>query len=195
MEFAIDNAGCYFKLPWSSGGRGVVDTKELNKSQIQQWIRGSIKKQGSIMGEKAADRIIVFASLWETGNAQTTFKGYSISLSDGRGKYKGNVLAPQEQIYEYLQQESRQSIETIIERQKVFLNENIAPCYSGSLGIDMIIDTKGKILPCVEVNLRKTMGHMALCYSQLSLEARHLADKYCTLPFLTLTTLHQNVNT
>ena len=38
--------------------------------------------------------------------------------------------------------------------------------YTGPFGVDMMILNNGYIHPCVELNLRQTMGHVALALTQ-----------------------------
>ena len=46
----------------------------------------------------------------------------------------------------------------MIELQRDAIAEVVAPGYSGPLGIDMLATGDGRINPCVEMNLRMTMG-------------------------------------
>ena len=193
IQFAKQHPGCYFKLPWSSGGRGVVDTSELNERQIRQWAHGALKKQNSIMAETPVDKKIVFASLWEINDGRPEYKGFSISLSDGRGKYKGNIVAPQRAMQQYLQDISGENIYAYLEKQSEFLRNEVAPFYYGSLGIDMMVDKNGLIFPCIELNLRKTMGHVALRYEQLPSVRKNHIKAICPLPLLSLDYLSEHI--
>jgi hypothetical protein len=46
-------------------------------------------------------------------------------------------------------------------KQKIISNLDLGT-YSGPFGIDMMIIKDGFLHPCVEINLRRTMGHVAL---------------------------------
>lgn len=184
MKFAADNPGCYFKLPWSSGGRGVVDTGELNHDQISQWIHGSVRKQKSVLAERRINPTLLFASLWQTDGNQISFQGVSISLSDGRGKYKGNVYGPQERLRKIIESLTPTNLDEIIQKQSRFINEYIVPGYIGPIGIDMMADTRGTVFPCVEINLRYTMGHVAMLFSDLPLEKKRTVTALCKLPLI-----------
>lgn len=166
MQFVSRNPGCYFKLPWSSGGRGVLATKELDDRQIKEWVTGALRRQKSILAERGIDRALDFASLWSLSDSKAEFIGMSISKSDGRGKYGGNLYGSQEKIIEYIRSKAPSFSMDIISLQATFLNEYIAPKYSGKLGIDMIAGKDGAIYPCIEINLRKTMGHVAMEYQK-----------------------------
>lgn len=167
MEFARQNTGCYFKLPWSSGGRGVVATEELNQRQIEEWVKGAIRKQGSVLAETGVKRSLDFATLWNSANGEVTFEGFSVSISDGRGKYGGNLYGSQEALRNYIGKHVPRFNGGIVEKQRRFLNKEIAPYYKGKMGIDMMGDVSGNVFPFVELNLRRTMGHVAMDYYNL----------------------------
>lgn len=172
LQFSRDNPGCYFKLPWSSGGRGVVATKELNERQIAEWVSGAIRRQGSVIGEKEVDRTLDFSSLWTVGPNNVEFRGFSISLSDGRGKYGGNLAGCQERILSEIHKYAPSFSTSLIDQQRSFIEDDIMSHYAGPLGIDMMCSRDGEVFPCVEINLRRTMGHAAISFAALPPEKR-----------------------
>lgn len=153
---------CCFKAPWSSSGRGVMFCKDLALHAVSEWLHGVIKKQGSVMSETVADRALDFASLWTISDSKVSFRGYSVSTTDPRGRYRGNLYGKQESLVSHIKSALPEFDEIIIERQKKFLSEKVAPYYNGRIGIDMIADTAGQVRPCIEINLRNTMGHVAM---------------------------------
>lgn len=189
LYFYRNSPDCYFKLPWSSGGRGVVATGELKEKQVKEWISGGIRRQGSVLGEKGIKRAVDFASLWNIDDSgKTHFEGFSISLSDGRGKYDGNVFGPQEELEKMLNEKATGFSKHLIDVQKQILSEEVAPFYSGKLGIDMMADSEGTVYPCVEVNLRRTMGHVAMDYMKMPDSKREIL-KDVPLPLKSLKSL------
>lgn len=177
LQFAANHPGCFFKMPWSSGGRGVVATAELNPAQIREWVSGCIRKQGSVLAEPRVERRLDFASLWHiTSDGNPVFEGFSVSRSDGRGKYHGNLVGQQSGLESYIAQFTSTLPWDFVEAQKEFLSLHIAPFYAGKLGFDMMADYKGTVYPCVELNLRRTMGHVALDFSKLSERQMALLD-------------------
>lgn len=162
VAFWHDNPGCWFKAPWSSSGRGVICTDELNESHIRPWIRGIVRRQGSVMAETGVDKLHDFATEWNMADGTPEFLGYSYFEVSGRGKYKGNLLLSQEDILKTLNSHAATPIERIVEQQRAALTVVIGKDYNGPLGIDMMIDKNGKVWGCVEINLRRTMGHLAL---------------------------------
>ena len=167
LDFYKTNPNCYFKQPWSSGGRGVVATEELDESRVGEWLTGCIRKQGSVIAEPGINRVLDFSSLWDITDSEIEFYGLSVSISDGRGKYGGNLFGPQEKLWELIRGFAPSFSNDILEAQRKFVENKLAGTYKGKIGIDMMADKEGKIYPCVEINLRRTMGHTAIDYFKL----------------------------
>lgn len=167
MSFFEETSFCYFKMPWSSGGRGVVSTLELNYSQVKEWVGGCIRRQGSVLAEKGVDRWFDFSSLWNVSERNVTFEGFSISLSDGRGKYVGNLYGPQPEIEKFIKDRTPGLDDSVLYLLKKFIIQTISPFYNGKLGVDMMVAKDSGLYPCVEINLRRTMGHVALDFFNL----------------------------
>lgn len=167
LNFWQQHTNVYFKAPWSSSGRGLLYTKDLEKRHIEPWLRGIIRAQGSVMGEIAYSRALDFASEWECRNGKAFFLGISTFITSERGKYKSNAVLPQENIVGFILQqisvtEKGNDLSKIIERQRLLLENYVAPYYEGPLGIDMLVTDEHNINPCVEINLRDTMGRVAI---------------------------------
>lgn len=159
--FAKEEENFVLKAPWSSSGRGIVISTEMENEKIMEWGTGTIRSQGGVMGEHLYDVKLNFASEWNIEGREITYLGLSLFKTSGRGKYKGNLLFSQSEISKILTENSDWSDE-ILEVQKEFIERNIAPNYTGPLGFDMLSTTSGAINPCVEVNIRHTMGHIAI---------------------------------
>ena len=163
-DFLENEKYAFFKAPWSSSGRGIVNSRRMPEENLFAWIRGIINKQGSVLAEKGAEKLQDFASLWECRGVEAVFKGFSMTKADDKGQYLGNICAPQKEMYKYLSDIAVEDPKSYLEEQKEFLDNRVAGDYDGPLGIDMLIDKEGKIRPCIEINLRNTMGHMAMDY-------------------------------
>ena len=145
--------------------------KDLEKRHIEPWLRGIIRSQGSVMGETAYDRILDFATEWECKDGKALFIGVSTFTTSDRGKYKSNIVAPQENIVSFILQQidihgKGNNLSEIIKRQSLLLENYVAPFYDGPLGIDMLVTSERNIHPCVEINLRDTMGRVAIDIQQ-----------------------------
>jgi len=150
------------KSPWSSSGRGV-------RFAVQEgWINNVIKAQGSVMVEPYYNKVKDFGMEFEVDqDGQVHYLGLSL-FHTKNGAYIGNLLATEqakrEQLSRYVSMELLDEI-----KQRVIDNVQL-PDYVGPFGIDMMIvnghrssQTANLLLhPCVELNLRRTMGHVAL---------------------------------
>lgn len=150
------------KAPWSSSGRGILFSNTLSVQKTLEWMKGIIRSQGSLVAEKLYDRNIDFASEWYIEkNGNITFSGLSLFKSSNRGKYQGNILISQDDIQKFLINNSKWN-NSILNTQELFIKKYISPFYCGPVGFDMLVDRNGDINPCVEINIRRTMGHVSI---------------------------------
>jgi len=163
MQWWGSHPEAYFKAPWSSSGRGVLRATGLDSSRVEPWIRGTIKRQGSVIAEKEDIRRLDFATEWIVEDGVVNFFGLSVFRVSFRGKYSDNVSDSFTHLYGIISNAIGETqLEQIIKFQRKALQEIIAPYYSGPLGIDMYQCEDGNVRGCVELNLRYTMGHMAI---------------------------------
>lgn len=156
------------KSPWSSSGRGVFDSGAVSESQLQTIVKGIIAHQGSAICEPYLEKERDFAMLFHAdGSGGIRFEGLSV-FSNARGSaYQGNAIAAQSHLRDMLDIDGLNDIKDAL----TSILPDITGDYEGNLGIDMMTyrsDGSLKTAPCVELNLRTTMGFIAL----------HLADKY-----------------
>ena len=161
------------KSPWSSSGRGVryCDASHLvdnGKLIIDNWVRNIIKQQGSVMVEPYYNKVKDFGMEFEVDAAgKVHYLGLSL-FHTKNGAYTGNLLATEaakrELMARYLPLDLLDDV-----RQRIIDNVQLGD-YQGPFGIDMmVVNSQLSILnsqlllhPCVELNLRRTMGHVAL---------------------------------
>lgn len=175
------------KYPWSSTGRGLFSGNPQYKTSFLGRCAGAINHQGSVMIEKAFDVVVDFAMLFYVSSPDlVTFKGLSLFNNVRRG-YAGNVLTAQDKIQQELTRYiSPQILDETQERAMSFIASRIAPFYTGPVGFDMFIykapggkprdsknDVKYLLNPCCEINLRYTMGFVAL-----ELMKKHLPEGF-----------------
>lgn len=156
------------KAPWSSSGRGVrfIDG-ELIDSQ-QRWIQNIIEKQGDVVVEPYYHKVRDFGMEFESdGKGQIKYLGLSL-FHTKNGAYTGNLIATEEEkeklLSNYISVGLLRNVREIICNK---LGALYADKYQGPFGIDMMVvatDKKDGFLlhPCVEINLRRTMGHVSL---------------------------------
>lgn len=152
----------FFKAPWSSSGRGILLTDDLEERHVAPWVRGVIRSQGSVIMEKAYKRQLDFATEWICRHGEAIFLGYSVFKVSRRGKYHGNVEGTQAELENMISCAAPAWNRGCLASQKEALEKLIAPQYDGPLGIDMLVTAGGAVNPCVEINLRHTMGMLHL---------------------------------
>lgn len=177
IDFLHKNQSIYIKSPWSSSGRGVINTATLSEKEIIRRANGIIRRQGSVMCEKALEKIKDFAMLFYCDGKEVKFHAYSSFFNLGVGNYAGNVIGSQEFVINSITQHgaTQQKLEIIADALSHILTPLIAPHYHGFLGVDMMIfNNHGniEIAPCIEINLRMTMGVIASLWSK-----KHLYHK------------------
>lgn len=172
------------KAPWSSSGRGIrfID-KELNEYQ-RRWIQNVIASQGSIVIESYCHKVKDFGMEFESdGQGHVRYLGLSIFHTQN-GAYIGNVLASeeekQEMINRYIPDELLAAVQ---EKICAYLGPLYRDQYAGPFGVDMMV-VRGEgnhhflLNPCVEINLRRTMGHVALALSKQCLSDHVMRVEY-----------------
>lgn len=156
------------KAPWSSSGRGIRFIEGTLNDYHSGWIRNVIQRQGSVMVEPYYNKVKDFGmefSIDEQGGVH--YLGLSL-FHTRNGAYTGNLIATEEEKIDIL---SRYIPVDLIANAKEKIMASFGPMcqkrYQGPFGVDMMIvarpDGDGFLLhPCVEINLRRTMGHVAL---------------------------------
>ena len=170
------------KAPWSSSGRGLryVDAAHFTHN-IERWLHNLLVQQGSVMVEPYYNKVKDFAMEF-TALPDGTIRYEGLSLFHTvNGAYVGNVLASEsikrEMISRYIPADLLDAVREKISSSLLLQN------YQGPFGIDMMICAKTQsqeplshsqepmantsylLHPCVEINLRRTMGHVALAVS------------------------------
>lgn len=181
------------KAPWSSSGRGLrfcnvaqLDNEGLTP-HLSGWLRNLLTAQGSVMVEPYYNKVKDFGMEFESdGEGTVRYLGLSLFHTQN-GAYTGNVLASEtakeEMMSRYLSPTLLQTVREEICRR---LGELFRDKYCGPFGVDMMVctaqDEDGKVIndkrcllhPCVEINLRRTMGHVALALSPDDDDVRHV---------------------
>ena len=176
------------KSPWSSSGRGLRFHSHLNpQPSIHNWINNIVASQGSVMVEPNYNKVKDFGMEFDSdGEGSVRYLGLSLFQTQN-GAYTGNVLTTEavkeEMMSRYLPLSLLQTVREEICRRlgKLFCGK-----YCGPFGVDMMVcatlNEKGKMIndnrcllhPCVEINLRRTMGHVALSLSPCDDDIRHV---------------------
>ena len=161
------------KAPWSSSGRGVRFMNNDLNIYDNGWLRNVIAKQGSVMVEPYYNKVRDFGMEFVSdGCGSVNYIGLSL-FQTSNGAYTGNILASEEEkenlISRYI---SIDLLRTIQQKICTTIGVWLKDRYAGAFGIDMMVvrreDGDGFLLhPCVEINLRRTMGHVAISLTEL----------------------------
>ena len=155
------------KAPWSSSGRGLrfLDTQHTPLQMQAGWLRNLLAALGSVMVEPYYNKVKDFGMEFSCNDkGEVRYEGLSL-FHTANGAYIGNILttevAKQDTLSHYVSIELLQNT-----KEKIchLLSPILAGRYEGPFGVDMMI-TEGGLHPCVEINLRRTMGHVALSLS------------------------------
>ena len=168
------------KAPWSSSGRGIRYIENKPDPSTEGWCANTIEKQGCITFEPYYNKIRDFGMEFNANaDGSIDYLGLSIFKTSKR-TYTGSLLATEDTKLEYLSQYIDVSIlKAVAETITTMLSALLLNKYVGPLGIDMmLVKQEGTnnlaIHPCVEINLRRTMGHVALSLSPSPLEPQRL---------------------
>ncbi len=162
--FIAEKRNFVLKTPWSSSGRGLMRST-VPVDTLKKHANSTLQRMGGIMGEEwIEDKVQDFAMLFFVSSIDVKFIGYSLFDNDATTYRQGYLL-------------SNDTIEEKIGIEKTLLNRirdsylNILsdlfsplmgkPWQLGYVGIDMLTYRKNgelKLSPCVEMNLRCTMG-------------------------------------
>ncbi len=171
-EYLVHYGNVVLKAPWSSSGRGVrfvSSIEQLHHPSLSGWVRNVIARQGSLMLEPYYNKVKDFGmEFYSDGKGSVSYEGLSLFHADN-GAYSSNLIATEpakaEMLCRYLTTELLETVRTEICKR---LAEEFCGKYEGPFGVDMMVvagsDRHSPFLlhPCVEVNVRRTMGHVAL---------------------------------
>ena len=157
------------KAPWSSSGRGVrcVKASDITPS-LNGWVTRVVAEQGSIMVEPYySNKVLDFGvEFMSDGCGSVSLSGLSLFHVE-RGAYVGNLVLGEDRKWQLLEPlVGRQRLAHVVDHICNLLGPALNGVYAGPLGVDMMVvrDAGGRLClhPCVEMNLRATMGHVAL---------------------------------
>lgn len=149
------------KTPWSSSGRGVIRCNSSNVPQAP--VEGALRRQGAIVCEKWLDKKQDFAMEFFAEWGRVKFLGYSVFFNNRQMSYDHALVASTTRLEaELCKWVSITKLQTLRAALVETMEDLIPEDFYGYFGVDMMIyaDDSGEITinPCVELNLRTTMG-------------------------------------
>lgn len=165
------------KAPYSSSGRGLLWLPRHDlPEKTRDVLRGMLRKQGRVYVERVLDKVADFSMQFACdGAGRTSFIGYSHFTTNDRGAYTGHFLHSHERIVNYLVSYVGRELLEDVQRHLVTFFNKCASFYPGPVGVDMLVyrdNGRYRLHPCLEINLRHSMGYLALM-----LQRRHLAPQ------------------
>jgi hypothetical protein len=164
------------KAPWSSSGRGL---QAITKSPIHQkvWekLLGFVNEQGYVIVEPFLNKVLDLGFLFELKNGKISYLGTSNFSTNKKGQYQGNYLNGlpdnlNKEIISFAKFIPGKIIQPLI---KTIEASDLAKYYEGNFGIDTLIfldeNSELKINPCLEINVRQSMGLLSLNLEKLIL--------------------------
>ena len=151
------------KAPWSSSGKGLM---MVSSPTARGWMQNTVAREGAVVCERWMDRVQDFAlefTVEESGAVR--YEGLSVFRTSSSGRYIAHdFVTPEEQQAALMQWVSEEEVRRwcVWWQKRLEADDIRAFSYAGPMGVDMLVDAAGKINPCVELNWRMTMGHVAL---------------------------------
>lgn len=160
------------KAPWSGSGKGLRLGRGGYVPPLVGWCRRLLEEQGGVVVEPLYDRKFDFAYEYFVEADRVVYKGLSVFATTLRGTYGGNWVAPERVKEKWLSAYVPEDLQAgLRQAQAEWLSRRLCGKYQGWLGIDMMCcvspQTGGYVVhPCVEINLRRTMGVVSLYLSR-----------------------------
>lgn len=160
------------KAPWSSSGRGVRFLDDRLDEHTQGWLRNTLAQQGSVMVEPFYKKVLDFGMEFRRhADGRVEYMGLSL-FQTVNGAYTGNMLATETVKRDILSRYvSLDELDKFTADVLAWLSGNLS--YTGLFGIDMMV-VEGGTLAVAEINLRRTMGHVALAVSPTDDDVRRV---------------------
>jgi hypothetical protein len=157
------------KAPLSGSGRGLRFCEGCLVPPLSGWCANVIATQGGVVVEPFLDKLADFAAEFDAlPSGEVRFRGFSLFQTTSRCSYVSNTVASQVRLKQLLFAHYEEEIfYLMLPCLQALLEAEISGDYVGPLGVDMMpCATAGggfpKLQPCVEINLRNTMGIMSL---------------------------------
>lgn len=184
------------KTPWSSSGRGLIRSSVTDRETMTRRALATIRRMGGIMAETWLPKAQDFAMLFFVGHERTTFIGYSLFDNEDNGTYRQGYLMSNDIIEDRLvssvKTDVRHQLRQLQTSIPILLDRMFAPFFGlpwqvGYVGIDMMtLRPEAQplgIMPCVEMNLRCTMGVVSRLWADRNMKAGQ-TGRFCISPML-----------
>ena len=178
INAALPMGDALLKSPWSSSGKGLMPAEATN---AKRWCRRILQQQGSVVVEERLEKLADFALLFRLdGKGGVEYRGLSLFNTNAQGAYLGNWLAPEGEKLQWLMQYLPPQV--LVDIRHWWESYLTQFAYRGPVGVDMML-TPGHVCPCIEINWRMTMGHVAQLLTEQGhrgkLLVQYIYGQYC----------------
>lgn len=124
--------------------------------------------------EDALPKVIDMSALFYADDAKITHLAWSLFQTTPDGRYIGSIVAPQTDIKKRLHDAAifygnhKADFTRLSDELMEILHRHIPPMYKGWIGVDMLAyhslgkESRLQLAPCIEINMRMTMGAVAI---------------------------------
>lgn len=163
---------CMLKRPWSSSGRGVFPTSTLTDAELLRLAGGIIRRQGSVIVEDALPKVMDMSALFYADTNGIRHHAWSVFQTTTDGRYMGSMVMPQTDVLSFLHDADIRYGDnpadfSHISHMLADILADVLQRYRGWIGVDMLAygdicnNEALHLAPCIEINLRMTMGVVA----------------------------------
>lgn len=157
------------KAPWSGSGKGLRLGRGGYVPPLTGWCRRVLREQGGVVVEPIYNKVYDLAmEFFSDGQGRVAFQGLSRFFTTARGTYVGNSVTDGGAHGRWLSERVPRDMWLMLaDELAACFSARIGRAYCGPLGVDMMlcrVEGHGELClhPCVEVNLRRTMGQVAV---------------------------------
>lgn len=169
------------KLPWSSSGRGVIDSDTVSAADLERKVAGTIRRQGSVVVQPFVEDAVDFGLLYEMAGGRASYLGLSVFDHDKHYTYTGSLVASEQRLRDELAVRGVLLREDVVAQTERLLTVIIGSDYEGIVGVDMLGCRGRREVAVGEINLRQTMGYVAMRLAADVL-APGLIGRYAIMP-------------
>lgn len=170
LEARLAAGSALIKGVYGCAGRDHLRVSAGEEATAKEWLERVLRQHGKVVIEPWRERVTDFSALYEMGPENIRLAGLTVMENDLHGRFIGSRVAPKwgamldKQVAAFLFREA-DVMHWYQERIPTALRE-LLPGYVGPLGIDAMVyrhpDGKLGWTPVVELNVRMTMGRVAL---------------------------------
>ena len=167
------NGDAVLKAPFSGSGRGLRLVRWGCSARLENWCRNLLEHQGGVEVEPLYNKIFDLAVEFSLSPDGAVYQGLSLFRTSEHGAYVGGLVASQSLLMRKIESEGMaEAYEQTMEALQSILPRLFPLPFLSCLGVDMMLCRQhqtGEIMlhPCVEINVRRTMGHLALSLASL----------------------------